>query len=63
MAGRKWKWNSENKREKAYTRILELFEDNADKPYSIHNLAITGAESKPVGQWHGPNTVAHVLRY
>lgn len=60
--GREWKW-SPTLRDKVYLRILRMFEDRRAAPYSIHQIALTGAsEGKQVGDWFGPNTVAQVLR-
>lgn len=40
-----------------------MFEDRATATYSIHNIALGGAnEGKEVGSWFGPNTVAQVLK-
>ena len=40
-----------------------MFQDLRASPYSIHQIALTGAsEGKAVGQWFGPNTVAQVLK-
>ncbi|XP_026687250.1 cysteine protease ATG4A-like [Diaphorina citri] len=60
--GRDWQWNV-NSKEEAYLKILKMFEDRRTAPYSIHQIALTGAsEGKAVGEWFGPNTVAQVLR-
>lgn len=60
--GREWKWTQQC-RDKAYLRILRMFEDRRTAPYSIHQIALMGAsEGKQVGEWFGPNTVAQVLR-
>lgn len=60
--GRGWMWNSEVA-DPVYLRILRMFQDKKDSPYSLHQLAQMGvSEGKNVGQWFGPNTVAQVLR-
>ncbi|KAL1123767.1 hypothetical protein AAG570_001540 [Ranatra chinensis] len=60
--GREWRWSVEC-RDKTYLRILRMFEDRRSAPYSIHQIALTGAaEGKHVGDWFGPNTVAQVLK-
>ncbi|XP_026687241.1 cysteine protease ATG4B-like [Diaphorina citri] len=62
FSGRDWQWNV-NSKEEAYLKILKMFEDRRTAPYSIHQIALTGAsEGKAVGEWFGPNTVAQVLR-
>ncbi|XKL61028.1 hypothetical protein PGB90_008085 [Kerria lacca] len=59
---REWRWTSATK-DKVYLRILHMFEDLKCVPYSIHQIALTGAsEKKQVGEWFGPNTVAQVLK-
>lgn len=51
-------------KDKLYLKILRMFEDMKCVPYSIHQIALTGAsEGKQVGEWFGPNTVAQVLKY
>ncbi|XP_039279999.1 cysteine protease ATG4B isoform X2 [Nilaparvata lugens] len=60
--GRDWVW-SPGTRDRTYLKILRMFEDRRTAPYSIHQIALTGAsEGKEVGEWFGPNTVAQVLR-
>ncbi|XP_054282504.1 cysteine protease ATG4B-like [Macrosteles quadrilineatus] len=60
--GRDWRWSPQC-RDRAYLRILRMFEDRRTAPYSIHQIALMGAsEGKSVGEWFGPNTVAQVLR-
>jgi cysteine protease ATG4 len=56
-------WES-GTRDTKYLEILSLFADEPTAPLSIHQFASTGAEDggKAVGQWYGPNTVAHVVR-
>lgn len=44
--------------------MQRLFEDKADAPYSIHNIASRGTVvKKAVGDWFGPNAMAQVLKY
>jgi len=48
----------------AYRQVLGWFHDTPDAhaPYSIHSLAIRGANlGIDVGQWHGPHTTAHIF--
>ncbi|KAL7648308.1 UNVERIFIED_CONTAM: hypothetical protein RMT77_000214 [Armadillidium vulgare] len=60
--GRDWKWSPEEE-SKSYLRIISLFEDDRTQPFSIHQIAQIGVEfGKKVGEWYGPNTVAHVLK-
>ncbi|XP_065207751.1 cysteine protease ATG4B [Planococcus citri] len=60
--GREWRWTPASKDE-TYLRIIRLFEDVRCVPYSIHQIALTGAsEGKQVGEWFGPNTIAQVLK-
>ncbi|XP_022084160.1 cysteine protease ATG4A-like isoform X2 [Acanthaster planci] len=60
--GRDWRWNP-TEPEESYTRILKMFLDRKDCPYSIQQIAQMGVgEGKSVGMWFGPNTVAQVLR-
>ncbi|CAB0037358.1 unnamed protein product [Trichogramma brassicae] len=60
--GRSWRWTPETKNS-TYYKILKSFEDRRAAPYSIHQIALTGAsEGKTVGEWFGPNTIAQVLK-
>ncbi|MCL4132760.1 UNVERIFIED_CONTAM: hypothetical protein GTU68_057165 [Idotea baltica] len=60
--GREWRWCPEEG-DGTYLRIVALFEDDRKQPFSIHQMAQLGvSEGKKVGQWYGPNTVAHVLK-
>ncbi|XP_043462794.1 cysteine protease ATG4B [Leptopilina heterotoma] len=60
--GKNWEWTPETK-DSTYLKILSRFEDRRAAPFSIHQIALTGAsEGKEVGQWFGPNTVAQVLK-
>lgn len=60
--GRDWIWRT-NFHDAVHSKILRLFEDRRNAPYSIHQIAQMGvSEGKEVGQWFGPNTVAQVLR-
>lgn len=60
--GREWEWTP-SCQDSRYLRILKMFEDTRNAPYSIHQIALTGAsEGKQVGDWFGPNTVAQVLK-
>jgi cysteine protease ATG4 len=44
-------------------KVLKWFADSPSAPYSIQAIALLGDREfqKPVGDWHGPNTVAHIL--
>lgn len=60
--GKDWQWSQGTKDEK-YLRVLRMFQDKKNCTYSIHQIAQMGvSEGKEVGQWFGPNTIAHVLR-
>lgn len=60
--GRDWKWEQGTK-DKDYLYILRMFQDKKNCTFSIHQIAQMGvSEGKTVGEWFGPNTVAHVLR-
>ena len=62
ILGRDWRWNPEVENE-TYLKIISLFEDDRDQPFSIHQMAQLGVdEGKAIGEWYGPNTVAHVLK-
>ncbi|XP_037070026.1 cysteine protease ATG4B-like [Pollicipes pollicipes] len=62
--GRAWSWVP-GTRQADYLRLMALFADRGDAPYSIHQIALTGERTagKPVGTWFGPNTVAQALRH
>nr|AQK38494.1 autophagy-related protein [Dugesia japonica] len=60
--GRQWRWyrNIDNP---VYHRILAMFHDNRNVPYSIHMISMIGQlEGKSAGKWFGPNTVAQALK-
>ncbi|XP_077515068.1 autophagy-related 4a isoform X3 [Amblyomma americanum] len=60
--GKGWQW-APGIRDENYLRVLRMFQDKKNCTYSIHQIAQMGvSEGKTVGQWFGPNTVAHVLR-
>ncbi|XP_067128022.1 cysteine protease ATG4B-like isoform X2 [Centruroides vittatus] len=60
--GRDWLWKAEEKNS-LYCQILKLFQDRKNSLYSIHQIAQMGvSEGKNIGEWFGPNTVAHVLK-
>lgn len=60
--GRDWMWKVEEKNS-SYFKILRLFEDRKNSLYSIHQIAQMGvSEGKNIGEWFGPNTIAHVLK-
>lgn len=57
-----WTWNSDSKNTR-YMTILSKFLDLKDSPYSIHRIAAQGTDfSRKIGEWFGPNTIAHVLK-
>jgi cysteine protease ATG4 len=63
--GRDWIWspNGLDQNPPIYTRILKLFQDRQDCPYSIHRIVQIGQhEGKTVGEWFGPNTIAQALK-
>jgi len=45
---------------KVLRKIIGLFADRPDAPFSLHSIA--GASRKEVGEWLGPSMVAHALR-
>jgi cysteine protease ATG4 len=46
----------------AYARILSMFLDTEDAPFSIHRIATRGAATGvPIGEWFGPSTIADAL--
>ncbi|KAI9227794.1 MAG: hypothetical protein DHS80DRAFT_16610 [Piptocephalis tieghemiana] len=47
-----------------HRRILSWFVDTPEAPFSLHAIAQQGQEAhgKRIGEWHGPNTLAMVLR-
>ena len=63
--GRDWRWLPEglDANPQVYSKILKLFQDREDCPYSIHRIVQTGLhEGKSVGEWFGPNTIAQALK-
>lgn len=63
--GRNWRWSSNGleANPEIYTKILKLFQDKEECPYSIHNIVRTGQqEGKVIGEWFGPNTIAQALK-
>ncbi|CAI2293656.1 unnamed protein product [Caenorhabditis sp. 36 PRJEB53466] len=59
---RHFEWDIE-KTSEVYERILQMFFDEKDALYSIHQIAQMGvAEGKEVSEWFGPNTAAQVLK-
>ena len=63
---RDWRWSAGNldANPQAYLKILKLFQDREDCPYSIHKIVQTGQkhEGKGIGEWFGPNTIAQALK-
>ncbi|XP_033097404.1 cysteine protease ATG4B-like isoform X2 [Anneissia japonica] len=60
--GRDWRWQ-QTQHDDIYFKILRMFLDKKDSPYSIHQIAQMGiGEGKSIGQWFGPNTVSQVIR-
>ncbi|CAG0893606.1 unnamed protein product [Darwinula stevensoni] len=61
--GRTWQWK-QGAKNPDYFKIINLILDRRDSPFSIHQMALMGASEaqRPVGEWYGPNTVAHILR-
>ena len=44
-------------------QILSKFLDLKDGSFSIQRIAVQGIDlGRRVGEWFGPNTIAHVLR-
>lgn len=49
-----------------YVQIIRFFndEDSDHSPFSLHELVRLGEEcGKKPGDWYGPNSVAHTIRY
>ena len=62
LLGRAWRWSSAWRSE-PYLKTVAMFEDQPLAPYSLHVMAALGAtHGKSVGEWYGPNTVAHLIR-
>ncbi|CAG0921459.1 unnamed protein product [Notodromas monacha] len=61
--GAGWMWTRAS-RDDSYLSVLSTFADEPSAPFSIHQFALTGAQDggKSVGEWYGPNTVAHVVK-
>lgn len=60
--GREWRWE-QGTENKDYLYIVRMFQDKKNCTFSIHQIAQMGvSEGKAVGEWFGPNTVAHVIR-
>lgn len=63
--GRDWRWSPDGieANPEVYAKILKLFQDKEECPYSIHNIVRTGKlEGKVIGEWFGPNTIAQALK-
>ena len=46
-----------------YANLVLKFLDSPTAPYSIHRIALQGAQfDKDVGQWFGPSTISQVLK-
>lgn len=63
--GRNWRWSPDGleANPEVYTKILKLFQDKEECPYSIHRIVHTGQqEGKVIGEWFGPNTIAQALK-
>ena len=44
-------------------QVLSKFLDLKDSSFSIQRIAVQGIDlGRRVGEWFGPNTIAHVLR-
>lgn len=60
--GRHFEWDIE-KTSEIYEKILQMFFDEKDALYSIHQIAQMGVtEGKEVSKWFGPNTAAQVIK-
>eukprot|EP00731_Ephydatia_muelleri_P030294 Em0021g817a len=60
--GRNWRWRP-NIKDPTYTEVLKKFLDLRDSEYSIQMIALQGEDfGRTVGQWFGPNNVAHAIR-
>ncbi|PIC54788.1 hypothetical protein B9Z55_003895 [Caenorhabditis nigoni] len=60
--GRHFEWDIE-KTSDVYEKILQMFFDEKDALYSIHQIAQMGvSEGKEVSEWFGPNTAAQVIK-
>lgn len=71
LMGREWRVHhhdqpqpTQRRQGRRYKEIVSWFVDEAEKPYSIHRIAKQGlALDKRIGEWFGPSTVAHALKY
>jgi len=69
LMGREWRVHQhdqlgQRRQAKRYREILSWFVDEPQHPYSIHRIAKQGlALDKRIGEWFGPSTVAHALKY
>lgn len=69
--GREWRVHhhdqpqpTQRRQGRRYKEIVSWFVDEAERPYSIHRIAKQGlALDKRIGEWFGPSTVAHALKY
>ena len=64
--GRDWRLSSATEEERIlYHRILELFRDTPDSPYSIHKIVATGHAlfCKKPSEWFGPTTGARAITH
>lgn len=60
--GRHFEWDIETT-SVVYEKILQMFFDEKDALYSIHQIAQMGVtEGKEISKWFGPNTAAQVLK-
>lgn len=59
-----WKNLEKSYSRQMYSQIISYFNDTADAPFSLHNIAIIGEKElkKPIGQWFGPSTIGFVLK-
>merc|ERR1719435_217241 len=60
--GRQFVWPKDQN--ETYHELVALFQDTHQAPFSIQQIALTGAtaEKRSVGEWFGPNTMAQVMK-
>lgn len=64
--GRDWRLSSATEEERnQYNKILELFRDTPDAPYSIHKMVTAGHSrfGKKPSEWFGPTTGARAITH
>lgn len=68
---RSWRWDADSQihithDDNMHRKIIRWFGDSSSKnsPFSIHTLVNLGEETgKKAGDWYGPSSVSHLLRF